>query len=188
MRSAGRRLAAPKKKANEEAGEDELGRRRNAAAAMPAAEAVAGEELAPARSREAKDVLEVRRGSGERAADGRIERSARCGEEQDSGDTRADLEAAVGDVLVWHPIACEVEQQPERQRAESRVDERAADRTGGNVEGNDQTATLACCDSPRPHKHPVPSILQSGGNERLHLLQPSEVLERLRLELAHSLA
>jgi hypothetical protein len=59
MRSAGRRLAAPKKKANEEPGEDELGRRRNAAAAMPAAEAVAGEELAPAGSREAKDVLEV---------------------------------------------------------------------------------------------------------------------------------
>ena len=60
MRSAGRRLAAPKKKANEEAGEDELGRRRNAATAVPAAEAVAGEELAPARSRQAKDVLKVR--------------------------------------------------------------------------------------------------------------------------------
>jgi hypothetical protein len=56
-----------------------------------------------------KDVLEVRRRSGECAADGRIERSAHRGEEQDTGDPRADLEAAVGDVLVRHPIACEVE-------------------------------------------------------------------------------
>ena len=77
-------------------------------------EAVAGEELAPARPREAKDVLEVRRRSGKRAADGRIERSPDRGEEQNSGDARADLEAAVGDVLVWHPITYKMEQQPEK--------------------------------------------------------------------------
>jgi hypothetical protein len=111
---------------------------------VPAAEAVAGEELAPAGPREAKDMLEVRRGSGERPADSRIERSAHGGEEQDCSDARADLEAAVGDVLVRHPVSREVEQQPERQRAESRIDERAAGRTGGDVEGNDQAATLAC--------------------------------------------
>jgi hypothetical protein len=107
-------LAPAKKEANEEARDDELDRRREAATAMPAMEPVAGEELAPARPREAKDVLEVRRRSGERAADGWIERSPDRGEEENSGDARADLEAAVGDVLVWHPIACEVEQQPER--------------------------------------------------------------------------
>jgi hypothetical protein len=144
MESAGRRSASPKKKADKKAGEDELRRRRNAAAAVPAVEAVAGEELAPARPREVKDVLEVRRGSGERAAHGRIERSPRRGEEQHCSDARADLEAAVGDVLVRHPIAGEMEKHAERQRAESRVDERAADRTGGNVEGNNQAATLAC--------------------------------------------
>ena len=76
MESDGRRLAARKKKADEEAGEDELDRRRNAATAVPAAEAVAGEELTPARPRESKDVLEVRGRSGERAGDGRIERSS----------------------------------------------------------------------------------------------------------------
>ena len=86
-------------------------------------EPVAGEELAPARPREAEDVLEVRRRSGKRAADGWIERSPDRGEEENSGDARADLEAAVGDVLMRHPIACEVEQQPERQRAEPRADE-----------------------------------------------------------------
>jgi hypothetical protein len=105
---------------------------------------MAGEELAPARPREANDVLEVRRGGGERAAYGRIERSAHRGEEQDRSDARADLEPAVGDVLVRQPIAREVEQQPERQRAESRVDERATERAGGDVQGNNQAATLAC--------------------------------------------
>jgi len=107
-------VAPAKKEANEEARDDELDRRREAATAVPAMEPVAEEELAPARPREAKDVLEVRRRSGECAADGWIERSPDRGEEQNSGDARADLEAAVGDVLVWHPIACEVEQQPER--------------------------------------------------------------------------
>jgi hypothetical protein len=71
---------------------------------------MAGKELAPTRPREAKDVLDVRRRGGERAADGRMERSAHGGEEQDSGDARPDLEAAVGDVLVRHPIPCEVKQ------------------------------------------------------------------------------
>jgi hypothetical protein len=87
-------------------------------------------------------VLEVGSRSGERAADGRIERSAHRGEEQDSGDARADLETAVGDVLVRDPVACEVEQQPQRQRAESRANQRATGRTAGDVEGNNQAATL----------------------------------------------
>jgi len=81
-------------------------------------EAVTGKELTPAWTRELKDVLEVRRRSGERAADRRIERSPHRSEEQHCGDARADLEAAVVDVLVRHTISCEVEQQPERQRAE----------------------------------------------------------------------
>jgi hypothetical protein len=106
-------LAPAKKEANEEASDDELDRRRDAATPVPAVKAVAREELASARPREAKDVLEVRRRSGECAADGRIERSSHRGEEQDSGDARADLEAAVGDVLVWHPITGKMEQQPE---------------------------------------------------------------------------
>jgi hypothetical protein len=102
-----------KKEAKEKARDDELDRRRDAATPVPAVVAVAREELAPARPREAKDVLEVRRRSGKRAADGWIERSPHRGEEQDSGDARRDLEAAVGDVLVWHPITCKMKQQPE---------------------------------------------------------------------------
>ena len=88
-------------------------------------------------------MLEVRRRGGERAAHGRIERSAHRGEEHYSRDTRADLEAAIRDVFVWHPIAREVEEQPEGQRAQSRAHERAAGRAGRDVKGDDQAATLA---------------------------------------------
>jgi hypothetical protein len=108
-------LAAAKKEADEETGEEELGWRRDAAAPVPAAQSVAGEELATARPRQAKEVFEVRTRGRERAGDGGIERSAHGGKEQDPGDARADLEAAVGDVLVRHPITGEVKDQPERQ-------------------------------------------------------------------------
>lgn len=50
---------------------------------------------------------------------------------------------SVGNVLVRHPIACEVEEQPERHRAEPRANERAAGRAGGDVEGDNQAATFA---------------------------------------------
>jgi hypothetical protein len=103
-------LAPAKKEADEEASEKKLGRRGQTTTPVPVVEAMAGEELAPGRPREPKDVLDVRRRSSERSADGRIERAAHCGEEQHAADARADLEAAVGDVLVRHPIPCEVEQ------------------------------------------------------------------------------
>jgi len=116
------RLTPAKKEAHEEAGEDELSRRRDATTPVPAVEAVAGKELAAARTREPDDVLDVRRRSGQGAGDGRIERPARGDEEEDSGDPGADFEAAVRDVLVRHPVAREVEQQPELQRPEPRAD------------------------------------------------------------------
>jgi hypothetical protein len=134
-------LAAPcagEKAADEEARQDELDRCWDTATSVPAVEAVAGKELAATRPREAKDVLEVGRRSGERAADGRIEWAAHSGEEQHAADARADLEAAVRDVLVRRPIPCEVEQQAERQGAEPRTEERAAGRAGGDVKGDDQ--------------------------------------------------
>jgi hypothetical protein len=137
-------LAPVKKHRDEKTGEKELGRRGYAAAPVPAAQPVAGEELATAWSREAKDVFEVGQRSRERARDGGIERSAHSAEKQDAGDARTDLERAVGDVLVRHSIACEVKEQPERHRSEPRADERAAGRARRDVEGDDQAATLAC--------------------------------------------
>jgi hypothetical protein len=116
------RLTPAKKEAHEKAGEDELSLRRDATTALPAVEAVAGKELAAARTREPDDVLDIRRRSGQAAGDGRIERPARGDEKEDSGDPGADLEAAVRDVLVRHPVAREVEQQSELQRQERRAD------------------------------------------------------------------
>jgi hypothetical protein len=86
-------------------------------------EAMTREELAPARPRETKEVLEVWTRSSERAGHRGIERPADRGEEQDCGDARADLEGAVADVTVGHPIADEVEEQSEWERAEPRTGE-----------------------------------------------------------------
>jgi hypothetical protein len=136
-------LAAAKKEADEETREEELNRRRKTAAPVPAMEAMTREELAPARPRQPKEVLEVGSSGSERTGQRGIERSAHRGEEQDCGDARADLEATVGDVTVRHPIADEVEEQSEWQRAEPRTDERAAGSTGRNVQGDDQAASSA---------------------------------------------
>jgi hypothetical protein len=106
-----------KKEADEETGEEELERRGDAAAPVPAAQPMAGEELATAWLREAKDVFEVRTRSRERARDGGIERSAYGAEQQNASDARTDLESAVSDVLVRYPVAREVKEQPERERA-----------------------------------------------------------------------
>jgi hypothetical protein len=106
-----------KEEADEEAGEEELDRCGYAAAPVPAGQPMAGEELASAWLREAKDVFEVRTRSRERAHDGGIERSAHRTEQQNAGDARTDLESAVSDVLVRYPIAREVKEQPERERS-----------------------------------------------------------------------
>jgi hypothetical protein len=106
-------LAAAKKEADEETREEELDRCRKTAAPMPAVETMTREELASARPRQPKEVLEVWSRGSERAGHRGIERSAHRGEEQDCGDAGADLEAAVGDVAVRHPIADEMEEQSE---------------------------------------------------------------------------
>jgi hypothetical protein len=74
---------------------------------------VAGEELAAIRTWEAKDVLEIRGRGRDRSRPGGIEQPARSGEQKNRCDARADLEFAIGNVLVRHPLAREVEEQPE---------------------------------------------------------------------------
>lgn len=78
---------------------------------------MAGEELATAWLREAKDVFEVRTRSRERARDGGIQRSTHGAEQQNAGDARNDLKSAVIEVLVRYPIAGDVKEQPERERS-----------------------------------------------------------------------
>jgi hypothetical protein len=172
------KLAAAQKEADEETRDEELERRRKTAAPVPAVEAVTREELPSARPWQPKEVLEVGRRSSERAGHRRVERSAHRGEEQDCGDARADFEAAVGDVSVRHPIAGEVEEQSEWQRAEPRTDERAADSTGRNVKGDDQAASLAsrCNPSALPRHTAQPEAI---ANDRKLALGCPDLFVRL---------
>lgn len=124
-----RSTSTAKKSADQEPREEELSRRGDAAASMPAAQPMAGEELATTWPREGEYVFEVRKRSREGTSDRRIERSEDSAEKQDARRAGSDLESAVGDVLVGNPIARDVEEQPERKRPEPRVDERATDRT-----------------------------------------------------------
>jgi hypothetical protein len=161
------KLAAAKQETYEETREKELNRRRKTPAPVPALKAVTREELAPARLGKMKDVLEVWRRSSEGAGHRRIKRSTHRGKEQDGSDARADLKAAVGDVTMRHPIADEVEEQSEWQRAEPRTDERAAGSTGRNVKGDDHAASLASRwrrSALRQQRAPAPLRL---GDERL---------------------
>jgi hypothetical protein len=82
---------------------------------MPAAEAVAWEQLVSARARESEDVLHVRAGSRKRAAYRRVERSTYRGQEQHGCDARPDFEGPIRDVLVRHPVSRQVQEQPDRQ-------------------------------------------------------------------------
>jgi len=59
---------------------------------VPAAEAVTWEELAPARPWQGQDVLEIGRGGGGGADDGRVERPSSGREERKQREPRPDLE------------------------------------------------------------------------------------------------
>jgi hypothetical protein len=74
------------------------------------------EELAAVRAQEGQDVLEVGCGARPGAERRRIERPAARGEEDETGETAADLEAARADVLVRQPIAREVKDRAEQER------------------------------------------------------------------------
>jgi len=115
--------AAVEQESDQDTGDEKLGRRADAAAAVPAVHTVAGEELAAARPRKAQDVLEVRRRRRERPGHGWIERAAHAGEEKDRGDPGGDLEAAIADVPVRHSIPGEMKSEAEWHRGEPRADE-----------------------------------------------------------------
>jgi hypothetical protein len=100
------------------------------------AEAVV-KELPSARAQEREDVLEVRGRTRHGAKRRRIERASPGGEEQDAGETTADLEATRVDVLVRQAIAREMEEWPQEERRESRPARGAGRGAGGHVERDD---------------------------------------------------
>lgn len=104
---------------------------------MPAADAVAGEELPSARARQREHVLGVGERRGHPADDGRVERPSRGGEEEDRGCAAPELEAARMKILMRHAVAGDVGERSERGRAETVVCQRADERARRDVERGD---------------------------------------------------
>jgi hypothetical protein len=61
-------------------------------------------------------MLDVRNGPRDSADDGRVEWAAGCREEEDGHGPARQLEAARGDVVVWHAVTGEVDERPESGR------------------------------------------------------------------------
>jgi hypothetical protein len=82
-------------------------------------------------------MLQVWRRGRQRPCHGRVEWAAHQGQEEHRGDPGADLEAAIADVLMRHPVPRQVEYEAERKRAAPRAHKRAAGRARRDVEGDD---------------------------------------------------
>jgi hypothetical protein len=108
--------AARKQEPHEGPGQQELRLGRHPDTVTSAA---AVKDLLAANAEPRQEMLEVGSGGGCAAEHGRIEWTAPRGEQPEGKETTADLEAAVGDVLVRHAIAGEMERrsQEEGERA-----------------------------------------------------------------------
>ena len=110
---------------------------------VPAADAVAGEELAPAGARQRQDVLDVRHGSADRADHRRVERPSRRGEQGEAREAAQRLEAPRGHVLVRHGVAGRMRGEPEQERPAAGAGERPDEPAGGDVERDDHHRRIA---------------------------------------------
>lgn len=120
--------------ADERSGEQELRLGREAGAVAASA---AVEELLASGPQQRHEVLEVGRRRGCAAEHGRVEGPAPGGEQREHGKAASDLEPAVVDVLVRHPVACDVQRRTEEQRQRTRADERAREAPGRDMERDD---------------------------------------------------
>ncbi len=103
-----------------------------AAGAMPAEPSV--EELATVRTQTRKEVLEVWRGGGCGAERSRVERPATERQQSQTEQAAPDLETAIADVLVRHPVTGEVQRRAQGQRREPGAGQRTERRTRRDVE------------------------------------------------------
>jgi hypothetical protein len=104
---------------------------------VPAAEAVAGKELAPAWARQSDHVLHVRNGGGHGAQNGGVQRPAGGSEYEERRDAAGNLEASRGDVPMGEKVAGGVRDRPERQRARARSGDGADEASCRDVKGDD---------------------------------------------------
>jgi hypothetical protein len=108
------RLPAPREQPTHCGARDQKLRVGGDADAVPAGAAV--EELLSARPDPGQDVLEVRHRRRRAADDSGIEWPSPSGEQAEREEAAADLEAPIGNVLVGHPVAGEVDGGPDQQR------------------------------------------------------------------------
>jgi hypothetical protein len=104
---------------------------------MPAAAAVAREQLSSTQTRHGQNVLEIWSGSGDCAHSGRVEEAAPKGEQKDGRNAAADLEAPGLDVVVRNAVSEEVQDRAEQDCARGRAGKGAPDRPRRDVERDD---------------------------------------------------
>ena len=99
--------------------------------------------FSPAQPEPRHEVLEVGH-RGRRAAEhGGVERAAPRREQAERDEAAADLEAPVGNVLVRHLVAGDVQRRAEQQRERTRADERSQRRPGRDVQRDDHARIIA---------------------------------------------
>ena len=111
--------------------------------AVPAAAAM--EELLSARPEPRDEVLEIghrRRGAAEHRG---VERAAPSREQAEHDEAAADLEAPIGDVLVRHAIARDVQRRAEQKSESPRADECAERTAGRDVQRDDHRPDDRVC-------------------------------------------
>ena len=98
-----------------------------------------------ARPQPGHDVLEIRHGRRGTTNHGGVKGTAPRGEQAERDETTADLEAPVGNVLVWHPVAGHVERRPEQEGERPRTKQRAGRATDRNVQRHDHRPDDRLC-------------------------------------------
>lgn len=85
-------------------------------------------------------MLDIRNACRDRAERDRIERPAPCGEHQNRGGSRGNLEPTRRDVVMGDPVADDVDERPERDRRDPPPNQCADSRARSDVDRHDHRA------------------------------------------------
>src|SRR6476661_8475534 len=139
------------------------------AGSVPANAAV--EELLSAQPEPGDDVLEVGHGSRRSSQHSGVEETSPGGQQTERDEPAADLEASVGNVLVRHPVAGEVQRWTERESKRPRAKQRAGRASGGHMQRHDHRANDRVCSAPW--------VCATGGARWQGRLTSGEVMETI---------
>lgn len=114
-----------------------------------------------------KDVLEIWCRARRAAECRRIEHAANAREQGKACKSARDLEATGADVLMWDPVAHEVEDRPDQEREEPRSRSRAGSGAGRHVQRDDHAAPAIGPSMPaRPPNHPIQTTRRQSRSEK----------------------